>query len=240
VTASLVSIVVPVYNQADHIATIVREYRDALTRLPSPWEMILAVNGSRDASAEICEGLAREDQAIRTVVSERGGWGLAVRQGLQEAEGDVLCYTNSARTSPQDLLLMLLYEVAYPNVVIKANRKIRDSWRRRFGSLLYNLECRALFDLSQWDVNGTPKIFPRAFSALLGLSCDDDLIDAEFNAICRRERYPMIEVPVFSTRRHGGTSTTNYQSAIKMYWGAFELWRAMRTHEAATCLPARD
>jgi hypothetical protein len=112
--------------------------------------------------------------------------------------------------------------------VIKANRKIRESFQRRAGSLLYNLECRALFDLSQWDINGTPKVFPRAFDKLMALSREDDLIDAEFNAICRREGYAMLEVPIFSSRRHGGKSTTNYGSAVKMYTGAYALWRSMR------------
>jgi hypothetical protein len=123
---------------------------------------------------------------------------------------------------------MLLYALAYPNVVVKANRKIREGTRRRLGSLLYNIECRWLFDLANWDVNGTPKVFPRSFEQLLTLRRDDDLIDAEFSAICRREGYPMIEVPVFSTRRHGGKSTTNLGSAVKMYWGAYLLWRAWR------------
>jgi hypothetical protein len=118
-----------------------------------------------------------------------------------------------------------LYATTYRNVVVKANRKIRDSWRRRLGSLVYNLECRALFDLPTWDINGTPKVFPRSFGKLLELEREDDLIDAEFNAICRREGYQVIEVPVLSTRRHGGTSTTNYGSALKMYWGAWQLWR---------------
>jgi hypothetical protein len=96
------------------------------------------------------------------------------------------------------------------------------------GSLLYNLECRALFDLSCWDVNGTPKIFPRDFHRLLSLRRDDDLIDAEFVATCRREGYPMLEVPTFSSKRHGGRSTTNVASALRMYWGAVELWREVR------------
>ena len=65
-------------------------------------------------------------------------------------------------------------------------------------------------------------------SALLALSRDDDLIDAEFVAICRREGYPMLEVPVFSSRRHGGKSTTNYGSAWKMYVGAYRLWQERR------------
>jgi hypothetical protein len=123
---------------------------------------------------------------------------------------------------------MLLYAVAHPDVVIKANRKIRENWKRRLGSLLYNLECRVLFDLACWDINGTPKVFPRVFDKLLALSRDDDLIDAEFNAICRRENYRMLEVPIFSHRRHGGTSTTNYRSALRMYRGAYQMRRSMR------------
>jgi hypothetical protein len=123
-------------------------------------------------------------------------------------------------------VLLLLYARTFPDVVVKANRKIRERWTRRLGSLLYNLECRALFDLSSWDVNGTPKVFPRSFAKLLALTRDDDLIDAEFSWICRREGYRMLEVPIFSSRRHGGTSTTTLLSAVRMYAGAYRLWRA--------------
>ena len=224
----LISIILPVHNQADHIARIVRDYEAALSRGGVKHETILVTNACSDASADVCRALAAEFDTVRNVDTVCGGWGLSVKLGITEAHGDILCYTNSARTSPEILTLTLLYALAFPEVVIKANRKIRDNWRRRLGSLLYNLECRAFFDLPVWDVNGTPKIFPRSFAPLLSLSSDDDLIDAEFNAICRRENYPVLEVPVLSTRRHGGKSTTNYQSAFKMYWGAYQLWRNMR------------
>lgn len=227
-TSALISIILPVYNQADHIAELVQEYAEGLKRIPNPYEMLLIVNGSRDDSLAVCTALAESTNSIRVFESKRAGWGHAVKLGLSEARGDLICYTNSARTSDQDLLLLLLYAVAYPNVVVKANRKVREKWQRRLGSLIYNLECRALFDLSQWDINGTPKVFPRQFDKLLTLKQADDLIDAEFNAVCRRESYPMIEVPIFSSRRHGGTSTTNYRSALRMYWGAYTLKRSMR------------
>ncbi len=226
-THRLVSIVLPVYNQADHIEEITMEYQAALAGMPDPCEMILVVNGCHDDSLAVCSALAQKNDTIRVVHCEACGWGFAVRRGLQAARGELLCYTNSARTSAQDLLSLLLYATANPNVVIKANRKIRDNWLRRLGSLLYNLECRALFDLSYWDVNGTPKVFPRAFERLLELTRDDDLIDAEFSIICRREKYPVLEVPIFSTKRHGGQSTTHFRSALRMYWGAFQLWREM-------------
>lgn len=228
---SLISIILPVYNQADHIGGIVEEYEAALARIPTPHETLLVTNACRDDSVAVCRALAEKCASVRAMNSEAGGWGRAVKMGLREAQGDVLCYTNSARTTPQDLTLLLLYALVYPDTVLKANRKIRDNWRRRLGSLLYNLECRALFGLSPWDINGTPKVFPRRFDKLLTLRRDDDLIDAEFVAVCRRERYPLLEIPTFAQRRHGGKSTTNYGSAFRMYQNAYQMWRQMRAQE---------
>ncbi len=225
----LVSIVLPVYKQADHIAEIVNGYDAALSRAGLRFEIVLVVNGSpRDGSRAACDTLARANGHVAVYEEALGGWGRAVKRGIAEANGDLICYTNSARTTDRELVLALLYARSFPETIVKANRRIRESVTRRLGSLLYNLECRLLFDLSAWDVNGTPKVFPKQYAPLLALQSDDDLIDAEFNAICRRNEYPMIEIPIFSTRRHGGKSTTNYRSAFKMYIGAVRLARAGR------------
>jgi glycosyltransferase involved in cell wall biosynthesis len=221
----LISIILPVHNQADHIERLVKDHVRELVKVPAPYEMLLVENASRDATLDACKRLEAEFPCVRVIRSEKGGWGRAVRLGLDNVKGEVICYTNSARTSPEDLVICLLYAVAYGGTVVKANRKIRESWRRRLGSLLFNIECRTLFDLSNWDVNGTPKVFPRSFDALLGLKRFDDLIDTEFCVICRRREYPMVEVPIFSTRRHGGRSTTGYGSALRLYWGALDMWR---------------
>jgi hypothetical protein len=83
-----------------------------------------------------------------------------------------------------------------------------------------------LFDLACWDVNGTPKVFPRSCSRLLSLTREDDLIDLEFNVVARDARYPLIEMPIVATTRHGGRSTTNLRAAARMYWGAVRFWQA--------------
>lgn len=228
VVENCVSVILPVHNQADHVSEIVESYAKALSVVPGTYEIVLVTNACSDKSVEVCERLAAGNPNIVCVDSKSGGWGLSVKLGLSRARGDLLCYTNSARTTPEILTLTILYAKAFPSIVVKANRKVRDNWRRRLGSLIYNLECRAFFDLPVWDINGTPKVFPRSFEKLMKLESSDDLIDAEFNAICRFENYPIIEVPVLSTRRHGGKSTTNYNSAFKMYWGAFKLWREMQ------------
>ena len=225
------SVILPVHNQADHIAEIVGSYDRALQQAGLDYEFLLVVNGAGDASLAECERLTTLLPRVRVFNEERGGWGRAVKRGIREARGTLVCYTNSARTTERDLTLLLLYARAFPDVVIKANRKIRESIQRRVGSLLYNLECRTLFDLSCWDVNGTPKVFPRSYAALLALESDDDMIDAEFVALCRQNDYPMIEVPIFSTRRHGGASTTSYRSALGMYVGAYRLRQKLRRRQ---------
>jgi glycosyltransferase involved in cell wall biosynthesis len=226
-TESLVSIVVPVRNQGDHVADVVREYEESLARLPVPHEIVLVVNGSTDSSLAVCRGLERASPSVKVLESVEGGWGRAVLLGLETARGDLLCYTNLARTRAEDLTLLLLYGLMHPDVVVKANRKIRDSLYRRFGSLLYNLEARALFDLSYWDINGTPKVFPRSLGKLLELTRKDDLVDLEFHIVCRREGYRVLEVPIFSNARHAGRSTTNHRSALSLYWGALSMWRRL-------------
>ena len=224
---SLVSILLPLHNQGGQIEGIVSDYEEALSQLPLPHELVLIVNGSSDDSARAAKAARERWPNVEVYELQEAGWGRAVRFGLQRARGDLLCYTNSARTTAEDLLRLVRHAVASPGVVIKANRKIRDNWRRRLGSLLFALECRALFDLANWDINGTPKIFPRSFRQLLELTRDDDLIDVEFIALCRRYNYPIVEVPIFSTHRRGGRSTTNYISGLRMYFGAIRFWWAL-------------
>ena len=220
------SVILPIYDQADHLESMVLGHLEVLERLEWPYELLLVTNGCRDESRAIARRLSDEHPGVRTIDLPAGGWGRAVRAGLREVRGTMLCYTNSARTTPEMLALHLAYAKAYPTVVVKANRKIRDGLPRRLGSLIYNLEARALFDLPWWDVNGTPKVFPREFSRLLDLRREDDLIDLEFSAVCKDAGYPMIEVPVLATERIGGSSTTNVRSAARMYVGALRLRRA--------------
>jgi glycosyltransferase involved in cell wall biosynthesis len=221
----VISIVLPIHNQGGHLRDVIEGYAGELDKLGRPHEVVLVNNACTDQSLPVSYELARERGNLQVLELAEGGWGRAVRAGLRAAEGETLCYTNSARTTPQMLTLMLLYADAYPGIVLKANRTIRDNWRRRLGSLLYNLECRRLFGLPVWDINGTPKVFPRSFDKLLALTRDDDLIDLEFIVVCRREGYPLVEVPILATQRHGGRSTTSYRSAARMYWQAYRLSR---------------
>jgi glycosyltransferase involved in cell wall biosynthesis len=69
-----VSIVLPVYNQADHIGHITQSYFRALDNLKHPSEIILVVNASNDGSLESCEKLERERESVRVLHNDAPGW----------------------------------------------------------------------------------------------------------------------------------------------------------------------
>jgi glycosyltransferase involved in cell wall biosynthesis len=226
-----ISIVLPVYNQADHIRGIVEGYLAALDNLKHSAEIVLVVNASRDGSLECCQALCQCYGSLKVLHDDQPGWGRAVRTGLAAAAGRILCYTNSARTSSYVLALHIMLALANPGHVIKANRRLRHPLLRRMGSVLYNAECRTLFDLPVWDVNGTPKVFDRDALDRLQLTENGDLVDLEFIVKCQELGLQILEVPVVSAVRHGGESTTNVGSAWKMYYGAFSMWLSRRGNQ---------
>lgn len=219
------SVIMPIHNQADHLNRLVAEALRVMKAIGGSFELLFVVNNSTDDSFNICTELAKKHpDNLRVLFSDKGGWGRAVRLGIKEAKGHVLCYTNSARTSPEVLQEALKISLANPFAVIKASRRVRSKWLRRLGSVIYNLQLRVLLDLGYWDINGTPKVFSRKHQALFKAQEDGDLFDAEFMYLCRRENYSVIELHISEAGRFGGKSTTNYLSAIKMYIGAFRLW----------------
>lgn len=218
------SLVLPVHNQADHVTSVTEGLLCDFAKLDRTCELVLVPNGCRDASPEICVQLAEHHPGrIQVVPLTRGGWGRAVAAGLEAARGEVLSYTNSARTPPETATLMLAYAIAYPDAVLKATRRVRGSMVRKLGSVVYNFECRRLFDLATWDIDGTPKVFPRSFEHLLHLRSDGNLFDLELMRACQYAGYPVIEIPVLARDRFGGRSTTSYRTAAQMLLGAYRL-----------------
>jgi glycosyltransferase involved in cell wall biosynthesis len=220
------SVVLPVYNQADHIVGVVARYRAVFKK--RPWEMILVPNACIDDSPRLCRQMARKNKNIRVVENPKGGWGLSVRMGLQAARGRFLCYTNSARTDPAVIPPLFEKAQSQPGILTKIKRVTRGRFLRDTGSLLYNLECRLLFHIKSGDVNGTPKIFQAGLLKKMKLTSDGDLLDAELLAQCQKLGVQVLETPLSGWNRHGGKSTTKLKSAAGMYWGVIRLWREMK------------
>jgi len=222
------SIILPLYKQESHIDEIIQKYVKGLESQPHSWELILVINGGKDNAFVKAQHFAAHDKRITPLELKEGGWGRAVKYGMSKGNGAYLCYTNSARTQINDLLIMLKYAHVNEQTVIKATRIVRNSFFRKLGSVIYNYENRTLFQTAIMDVNGTPKVFPNNTWKRLDVISNDDLIDAEAIAKCFKKEIPVVEVPVRITERLQGKSTTKIRSAIRMYIGLLKLYWSIK------------
>ena len=80
----LVSIIVPVYNAADHIARCIESIRRQTYR---NLEIILLNDGSKDVSYAVCQSYAGIDRRIVVIDKNNSGVSATRNLGMQEAHG---------------------------------------------------------------------------------------------------------------------------------------------------------
>lgn len=88
----LLTVIVPVYNVEDYL----RECLDSLLNQTYPnLEIILSDDGSRDASAAICDEYAAKDPRVKVIHKENGGCATARNAALNLARGEFITFADS-------------------------------------------------------------------------------------------------------------------------------------------------
>jgi glycosyltransferase involved in cell wall biosynthesis len=220
-------VVLPFRNQADHIAGVLESWLPALESTGRSFELVAVPNACTDATPEAAREAAGRHPEIRVVENPRGGWGLSVLTGLRAAHGGLLCYANSARTNPGVISPLLDLYLANAPCLAKVARVNRGAPLREAGSAVFNLEARLFFGVRTFDVNGTPKLFPRSLFECLTLESEGDLLDLELLSLVARMGMQVVEHRVEGFSRHGGKSSTNLGTALRMFSGSRVLYRRL-------------
>lgn len=97
------SIVMPAYNEADHIEPCVLEWYEGVVSRVTGAEMIVVDDCSRDDTGERLRSLAARLPALRVFTTPvNGGHGPALRFGLEHASGEFVFHTDSDRQHTPD------------------------------------------------------------------------------------------------------------------------------------------
>lgn len=99
----LLSVVLPVFNEAEVLETLVAEVSSAAGRTGAQFEVIFVNDGSSDGSGELLDDLAELHPQLRVIHFSRNfGHQAAVQAGLQHARGDaVLLMDSDLQDSPE-------------------------------------------------------------------------------------------------------------------------------------------
>ena len=102
---TLISIVVPVYNEAKNVPLLVEALVEEAGRLPYQFEFLLVDDGSRDRSARTIQQLAKKEPRIRFVQLARNfGKEAAVSAGIGEARGAAVIIMDADLQMPPALM----------------------------------------------------------------------------------------------------------------------------------------
>jgi len=117
---ALVSVVLPVYNEAEILPTLLSRVYAALMSCETDREIVFVDDGSTDGSPELLDTLARQYAGVRVVHLARNfGHQAAVQAGLEHAHGDAVVLMDSdLQDVPEALPLFVAewragYDVVY-------------------------------------------------------------------------------------------------------------------------------
>lgn len=103
----LLTVIVPMLNEAETVDTFYGRLCDALDGLP--WEMVAVDDGSTDETIPRLRALAEQDPRVRVVCLARNfGHQAALTAGLDHAAGDVVVTIDADLQDPPELIRSLL------------------------------------------------------------------------------------------------------------------------------------
>jgi glycosyltransferase involved in cell wall biosynthesis len=201
----MLSILVPVYNEAESLRELHREIAAAGEANGLNYEVLFIDDGSRDGSWRIIEELAREDARVSGVRFRRNfGKAAALTAGMRAASGRLLLMMDAdLQDDPAEIPRFLAKQEQGFEVVNGWKERRLDPWHKVYPSRVFNWMVGALTGLKLHDHNCGLKLFTRDVA-------DEIRIYGElhrFIAVLAYARgFRVTELPVHHRpRRHGAS-----------------------------------
>jgi glycosyltransferase involved in cell wall biosynthesis len=174
----MISLVIPIFNEEDILAELLRRSVAALSALDSDWEMILVDDGSRDGSAGIIREAHAGDSRIKLIALSRNfGHQPAITAGVHHTSGEAVILMDGDLQDPPEVIPELVKKWREGFGVVLAKRRTRaEGGARGMGFRLFYPLLRRVSDLPDSPDAGIFGLMDRA------------VVD-QFNKLPERNRY---------------------------------------------------
>jgi putative flippase GtrA len=203
--APVVDVVLPVYNEADGLATSVHRLHAFLShRFPFSWRCTIVDNASTDDTWFEALSLARDLPHVRALHLERKGRGHALRHAWSATDAAIAAYMDVDLSTDLDALLPLLAPLVSGHSEVAIGSRLAPGAsvarrpKREFISRTYNVLLRAVFATRIRDAQCGFKAIRADVARLLLPAIEDDgwFFDTELLLLAERNGLRIYEVPV--------------------------------------------
>ena len=158
-----ISVVIPVYNEAEALPELFDALSDALDRLPRSTEIVFVDDGSSDGSGAVLDGLAASDARVQVLHFRRNyGQTAAMMAAFQYSTGDVIVpMDGDGQNDPGDIPRLLDKLSEGFDVVSGWRTRREDGFSRRVSSVVANRLISALLGVPLHDYGCTLKAYRR-------------------------------------------------------------------------------
>ena len=229
-----VSVVIPAWNEAEHIARTVAALREALGPHTAACEFVLVDDGSDDGTPEIMAGLARVHSDVRCFRHARNlGKGRALRTGCAHARHPLVVLIDADLQIGASQVLPLVMRLRCTNVDVAVGSKYHPAakhdapWHRRLLSRAYHVLTALLFRLPLRDTQTGLKVLRREVAGRIvpTLRSRRFAWDVELLLAATRLGYAVVVGPV-DVRRGTRPSRVSAQAALRAGWDTLCIaWR---------------
>ncbi|WP_394771433.1 glycosyltransferase family 2 protein [Lacisediminihabitans sp.] len=217
-----VSIIIPAYNEGEHILPGLRRIVAAVT---SDAEILVVVDSADDTTVPPTELFAIEHPQVRVVVNDYGrGPANALRYGIDHANARTLVVTMADGCDDPRQIDELVLLVERGVVIAAASRYMAGGQQvgaPRFKSLLSRTAGQSLHAFANAgtrDATNSFKAYDAAFVRSVGIDSRDGFeIGIELTAKARRLRLPVAEIPTIWLDRTAGTTNFRVAAWIPKY-----------------------
>ena len=222
-----ISVFFPCYNEQDNVERTVTRALSVLEKLGLDYEVIIVDDGSKDVTAEIADGLARQNPRIKVVHhSTNLGYGAALQSGFRAASKRLVFYTDGDGQFDISELPSLIPLLRQYDIVSCFRLNRQDNLIRKINGFCWTKLVCLLFGLRLKDIDCAFKLYKREIFDNIQLSSAGALIDTEILARAVKKGYTIIQRPVHHFPRTAGKQTG---ASLKVIFRAFkELFRLYR------------
>jgi len=226
-----ISLIVPVYNEQERIASSLYQIKDYLTELDVTSEVIVIDDGSNDLTAEIVKfvelyGAEFKSQTIGRLEKNavNVGKGYSIASGILNSKGNVVIFTDADGATPISELPKLLEKINNDYDVVIGSRKhdhSRTTGRtptRRILSWVFNRVARLLGLVDVDDSQCGFKAYRReaAIQVASHQKTTGFCFDVEHLYIAKKLGYRITEVPV-EWNHSEGSSLSLVRDSVSMF-----------------------